>query len=82
MQSTTAELRTYTGEQIPILGILNIPVCYHNQRVTVELLVVKGDGGQGLASTDNLDWHSLHQIQANHNSALESLLARHQDVFA
>ena len=59
LQSTTAELRTYTGEQIPILGILNIPVCYHNQRVTVELLVVKGDAwtesdGQGLASKDNL----------------------------
>ena len=44
LQSTAAELRTYTGEQIPILDILEIPVCYHNQKVTVELLVVKGDG--------------------------------------
>ena len=86
LQSTTAELRTYTGEKIPILGILNIPVCYHNQRVTVELLVVKGDGpslmGRDWLQQITLDWHSLHQIQANHNSALESLLAKHQDVFA
>ena len=86
LQSTTAELRTYTGEQIPILGILNIPVCYNNQRVTVELLVVKGDGpslmGRDWLQQITLDWHSLHKIRANHNSALESLLEKHRDVFA
>ena len=86
LQSTAAELRTYTGEQIPILGILEIPVCYHNQKVTVELLVVKGDGpslmGKDWLQQITLDWHSLHHIRANHNSAVESLLAKHQDVFA
>ena len=86
LQSTTAQLRTYTGEQIPILGILNITVCYCNQNVTVELLVVKGDGpslmGRDWLQKIKLDWRSLHQIQATHNSALESLLAKHQDVFA
>ena len=86
LQSTAAELCTYTGEQIPILGILEIPVYYHNQKVTVELLVVKRDG-PSLMSRDwlqqiTLDWHSLHHIRANHNSAVESLLAKHQDVFA
>ena len=86
LQSTTAELRTYTGEQIPIPGILNIPVCYHNQKVTADLLVVKGDGpslmGRDWLQQITLDWHSLHQIQATHNIALESLIAKHQEVFA
>ena len=52
----------------------------------MELLVVKGDGpslmGRDWLQQITLDWHSLHQIQANHNAALESLLAKHQDVFA
>ena len=86
LQSTTAELRTYTGEQIPILGILNIPVCYHNQKVIADLLVVKGDGpslmGRDWLQQITLDWHSLHQIQATHNTVLESLIAKHQEVFA
>ena len=77
LQSTTAKLCTHTGEQIPILGILNITVCYHNQKETVEFSNVKGDGpslmGRDWLQKINLDWYSLHQIQATHNSALESL---------
>ena len=86
LQSTTAQLCTYTGEQLPILGILNIPVSYHTQTVTVELVVVKGDGpslmGRDLLQQIRLDWHSLHQIQSNLNSSLEALLTKHQAVFA
>ena len=55
-------------------------------KVTVELLVVKGHGpsvmGRDWLQQTTLDWHSLHHIRANHNSAVESLLAKHQDVFA
>ena len=44
LQSTTAQLHTYTGKQLPILGILSIPVSYLTQTVAVELVVVKRDG--------------------------------------
>ena len=64
MQSTTAQLHTYTGEQLQILGILTIPISYLTQTVTVELIVVKGDGpslmDRGLLQQIRLDWHSLH----------------------
>ena len=57
-----------------------------NQNVTVDLLVVKDDGptlmGRDWLQQITLDWHSLHQIQATHNTALESLIAKHQEVFA
>ena len=45
---------------------------YHNQNVTVELLVVRGDGpslmGRDCLQKIRLDWHSLHQIQATYNT--------------
>ena len=48
--------------------------------------MVKGDGpslmGRDWFQQITLDWYSLHQIRANHNSAVESLLAKHQYVFA
>ena len=48
--------------------------------------MVKGDGpslmGRDWLQQITLDWHSLHHIRANHNSAVESLLAKHKDVFA
>ena len=77
---------TYTGEQLPILGILTIPISYLTQTVTVELVVVKGDGpslmGRDLLQQIRLDWHSLHKIQSNLQSSLEALLIKHQAVFA
>lgn len=86
LQSTNAQLRTYTGEQLPILGILTIPISYLTQTVTVELVVVKGDGpslmGRDLLQQIRLDWHSLHKIQSNLESSLEALLIKHQAVFA
>ena len=55
-----------------------------NQNVTADLLVVKNDGpslmGRDWFQQITLDWHSLHQIQATHNTALESLIAKHQEV--
>ena len=86
MQSTTAQLHTYTGEQLQILGILTIPISYLTHTVTVELIVVKGDGpslmDRGLLQQIRLDWHSLHQVQSNLKSSLEALLTKHQAVFS
>ena len=88
MQSTctTAQLHTYTGEQLQILGILTIPISYLTHTVTVELMVVKGDGpslmDRGLLQQIRLDWHSLHQVQSNLKSSLEALLTKHQAVFS
>ena len=54
--------------------------------MAADLLVVKGDGpslmGRDWLQQITLDWHSLHQIRAFHNTALESLIAKHQEVFA
>ena len=64
LQSTTAQLCTYTGEQLPILGILNIPVSYLTQTATVDLIIVKGDGpslmGRDLLQQIRLYWQGLH----------------------
>ena len=63
---TQARLRTYTGEPMPVLGLITVPVHHNNQQKTLPLLVVKG-GGPSLLGRDwlqhlRLDWKAIHQV--------------------
>ena len=58
------QLRSYTGEQVPILGVVNIPVRYGSGPVhMMNLVVVKGDRpsllGRDWLSQIKLDWQSI-----------------------
>ena len=44
LQPTTARLRTYTGEEIPVIRKLTVKVRYQVQEEELPLLVVAGDG--------------------------------------
>ena len=45
LESSVIKLRTYTGEQLSVLGTLSVPVTYQDQHIKdLDLLVVKGDG--------------------------------------
>ena len=44
LQPTTSKLRTYTGENIEVLGIANLNVSFQEQNQELQLLVVAGDG--------------------------------------
>ena len=57
---TQARLRTYTGEPLPVLGLITVLVHHNNQQKILPLLVVKG-GGPSLLGRDwlqhlHLDW--------------------------
>ena len=49
---TTAKLKTYSGETLPILGALNVQVSHNRQKVFLSLVVVTGSGSSLLGR----DW--------------------------
>ena len=87
IQTTKAVLSTYTGEKIPVLGAVMVPVNYGSQQKKLNVLIVKG-GGPNLLGRDwleeiHLDWETIFQIASdNPRSALHEALSKYQDVFA
>ena len=87
LQTTKAVLSTYTGEKIPVLGAVMVPVKYGSQQKKLNALIVEG-GGPNLLGRDwleelRLDWETIFQIaSANPRSALHEALSKYQDVFA
>ena len=75
-------LRTYSGEQINVLGSLEVNVKYGEQQAQVPLLVVNGNGpslfGRDWLGYFRLDWKAIHRVQG---SSLQSVLQRYQGVF-
>ena len=61
--TTHTRLRTYSGEQLVVLGTLRVTVKYEAQQVVRSLLVVKGAGpslfGRDWLEVIKLNWRSL-----------------------
>jgi hypothetical protein len=48
LQPSTIMLRTYAGDQLPMLGVCTVPVSYKFKTVKLPLYVVKGNSGMSL----------------------------------
>ena len=87
-QSSTAtnqtKLRTYTGEQINVMGTISANVQFKKQQETLPLLVVEGDGpslmGRDWLHKIKLDWQELYHTQVSQPS-LQPVLDKHKEVF-
>jgi hypothetical protein len=44
LHPSTVKLRTYTGEELTVLGSASVTVEYKEQKETLPLVVVEGDG--------------------------------------
>ena len=44
LKPTEAKLRTYTGERIDVLGAIKVDAQYENQKASLNLVIVQGDG--------------------------------------
>lgn len=44
LQTTKAALSTYTGERIPVLGAVMVPVEYEGKKKNLNALIVAGNG--------------------------------------
>ncbi|XP_058858757.1 uncharacterized protein K02A2.6-like [Acipenser ruthenus] len=75
-------LRTYTGEQVPILGSISVLVKYQGQEIYLRLTVVKGEGpsllGRDWLKQLKLNWTELFWTQA---AGYQTLLEKHSELF-
>ena len=83
LQSTSAQLQTYTGERLETLGYISAQVKYQDQTDQLDLIVVQGNGpsllGRDWLGKFQFDWRSLHRIQDK--ATLEAVLEKHGEVF-
>ena len=72
LQPTDAKLRTYSGEELGVLGSLKVSVEYKGQSKTLSLLVVKGNGpsllGKDWLGELRLDWKGLFQVRTRYHN--------------
>ena len=82
LQQTAVKLRTYTGEEIGVVGCINVKVQSYRQEAQLPLLVVKGEGpsllGRNWLTKLQLNWH---KISVRTNQSLEHILKQHGSVF-
>ena len=67
LQNTDATLRSYSGEKVPILGKISVPVkCSSNDKKVLDLVVVQGKRpalfGRDWLSKIRLDWESIFSV--------------------
>ena len=83
--NSKAQLKTYTGEVIKVLGAIEVEVTHNEQKKQMNLLVVAGDGpsllGRDWLSHIRLDWSTLNRIQSTATSACQEILDQHNALF-
>ncbi len=61
------QLITYSGERIPLLGSIDVPVQYEKQNVTLPLVIVKGERpallGRNWLEKFQLDWPNIFTVE-------------------
>ena len=81
LQASTVMLKTYSGEQLKVLGQAQVKVTYKTQEVEVPLIVVAGDGptlfGRNWLQMIQLDWKNIRYM----TTALDKLLQKHEILF-
>ena len=82
MEYAKPTLSTYTGEKIPVIGTVMIPVEYGEQKHKLSAVVVQGPGpnllGRDWLKVLKLDWKSIFSVQ---ETPLVKLLEAHKVVF-
>lgn len=86
LKHSTLELKTYTGQQMDIVGETSIQVNYEQQQSQeLNLVVVKGNGptllGRNWLKHFRLDWNGIKSVISQQNNHLNVLLKEYQDLF-
>ena len=80
--STTARLKTYTGEVIRVLGEIQVEVSLNHQKENLSLVIVEGDRpsllGRDWLQKVKLYWCKIHHMS---ESKLHTILGNHSSVF-
>ena len=85
LENTSIRLRTYSGEELEVVGRAVVTVRCGREEVGELGLVVVGGKGPSLLGRDwlgrlRLDWREVRMLNATPNS-LEAVLSKHSDLF-
>uniref|UniRef100_H3A251 Gypsy retrotransposon integrase-like protein 1 n=1 Tax=Latimeria chalumnae TaxID=7897 RepID=H3A251_LATCH len=85
LKKTGVHLRTYTGEQIPVIGTVDTRASYRGREKVLPMLVVKGHG-PSLLSCDwlqelSLDWREILKVEPGMNPSVQKILDTYTQVF-
>ncbi|XP_062620753.1 uncharacterized protein K02A2.6-like [Saccostrea cucullata] len=86
LQESKAKLKTYTGDEIPILGTCRVKVEYKSKSVNIPITVVRNRGpslmGRDWLGEFQLDWSEIFSIsEFNKSEGLKKTLDKFEDVF-
>ena len=83
LQASNIKLHTYSGEQLIVLGELQVTVHYNEQTVSLPLIVLKDSGpnlfGRNWLEQIRLNWPQLCTVKSS--STLQDVLDQHEAVF-
>ena len=86
LKPSAAKLRTYTGEEIKVKGVVEVKVKYGHQMKNLSLTVVDSDGptllGRDWLQHLKLDWATLNHVSQDERSELKSMLDTHSALFS
>ena len=85
LEGTAVRLKTYSGQELEVVGRAVVRVRCGGQVVEDLGLVVVGSGGPSLLDRDwlgrlRVDWRGVHKLRSS-PSTLESLLAKYANLF-
>lgn len=82
LATSTIKLQTYSKEKLVVVGSTEVQVCYERQKVTLPLIIVKGEGptllGRNWLKAIKLNWPKICYMLA---PGLQEVLAMYSDVF-
>ncbi len=77
------ELRTYTGQKIPVVGSCSVTVEHNNQNTQLPLLIVSGQGpnllGRDWLRHLKLAWQEIHQVRRLYSTA--EIMNQYEELF-
>ncbi|KAL7856631.1 hypothetical protein SRHO_G00155300 [Serrasalmus rhombeus] len=84
LKPANIKLKTYTGEQVPVRGVVDVTVQLNKQTAKLPLYVVKGDYpsllGRAWLDKITLDWPAI-RMMVKEETGLIDILSKHADVF-
>ena len=85
LEAKHIELRSYSGQKIPVLGTAQVPVSYKGQQAELPVVVVKGDKpallGRNWLKSLKLNWSEIFNVRVNFKSA-DDVIKQHPKVFS
>ena len=86
IQESQVKLKTYSGEQLSVKGVIKVEVQYKDQCEQLQLVVARGNGpslfGRDWLMTLRLDWTQLCANHVCYSLSLQGILDEHSSVFS